>query len=133
MKFLFVLLIFLGFVSKSHADKLYLVCEKDGFETLDIILDPYDPPSSGWRSYFYDSDPTDNHKSRINGEYMHIYELSNDEIVLTNMWIVGDTGELTETWRINRVSGKLVFTRKENAKNSSPKVYDCVSSKKNQF
>ena len=123
MRYLFSLLILFSSISTIYADKLYLVCERSGSETLDIVIDPFETPSDGWEQYHENE-----HKTKINGKYPHLYEISKDEIILGNFWT-----SKTEVYRINRISGKLSHYIIKNDISNTPVTYDCNKYKDNQF
>ena len=105
MKHLLSILILLGFMSTAHSDKLFLECKKNGYKSLDIIIDPIVSQDNGWESFSNTSDERQHH-TRVNGIEVDLYDISKDEIVLYNLWI--ENGEpLEERMRINRNSGHL--------------------------
>jgi len=87
MKHLLFKLTLLGIVSlifvscSKNSEKLYLVCKKSNFETLDIVIDPFlkKAKGKGWVTFFID-DKENIHNTTINGKHVHLYQINSEEI-----------------------------------------------------
>ena len=133
MKHLLSILILLISISTAHSDKLFLECKKNGYKSLDIIIDPIVSPNNGWENYSNTGDERQ-HNSRVNGIEVDFYDISKDEIVIYNLWVTENGEPLEERMRINRNSGRLYHSERLNSEYLfQGRAYECTKLSSSQF